>query len=266
MAKKSKTMSALVPITQGSLPDFGYAKYADHMAKQRASTPLTVGMPRIKSGQGLFLLPGSQVGSKTFDAVVLCALRANRWNSTAYDPKNPSPPDCVAMARLGQNENEMAPNQEWPKVQSDTCLTCRHNVRGGQKACRNGIDLALVAANDEETIDWKTAIVAVHTISSTGIQPWGKVVGFLEEKKIPLFAAVMRFQSLQLDGKSYYTTVATPVATVQPEAADVIFARVSEAERDLLASAEPFIVSEQEAAPPPARRKVAAKGGSRRSL
>ena len=40
-------------------------------------------------------------------------------------------------------------------------------MRGQQKACRNGIDLALVSAEGE--VDWgKTAILS-HTISSTGI-------------------------------------------------------------------------------------------------
>jgi hypothetical protein len=262
MAKrKAATSSALVPISEGSLPDFG-SKYGEQMALQRTSTPLTAGMPRIRSGQGMFLMPGAQHGVETFDAVALCALRVNRYHEGKYDPKNPTPPVCVAIARLGQHENAMAPDPGWPQVQSDSCLTCKRNVRGGQKECRNGIDVALVSADGGE-IDWAKTAIWSHSISSTGIQPFGKMLGFLGEKKAPLFAAVLRFSSRQLDGKSYYTTVATPVAWLPSPAVDALGERVKEAESALLANAEPFVAAEageaETAGAKPPMRKAAAK-------
>jgi len=265
---KKTTTSALVPISEGSLPDFG-SKYGEQMALQRASTPLTSGMPRIRSGQGMFLMPGAQHGVETFDAVALCALRVNRYHEGKYDPKNPTPPVCVAIARLGQHENAMAPDKGWPKVQSDTCLTCRRNVRGGQKECRNGIDVAIISALGNGETDWAKTAIWSHSISSTGIQPFGKMLGFLGEKKAPLFAAVLRFSSRQLDGKSYYTTVATPTAWLPAAVIGVLAERVKEAEAALLANAEPFVAVEangDEGAKPPMRKAQAGKSKTGRSL
>jgi len=277
MAKKRATKtknggtSALVPIGSGSLPDYG-GRQSVYLSQQRISTPLTAGMPRIRAGQGFFLLPGSSAGVATFDAIVLCALRANRWREAKYDPKKPGPPDCVAIARLGQHENAMAPNPAWPKVQAESCLVCQHNTRGGRKDCRNGIDLALVSAQGEGEIDWaKTALVS-HTISSTGIPPWGKTVAYLSEKKLPeIFALVLRFRSIPEE--TWYVTVTEPVAYVPPHIVDALAKRVPEAEQALLANAEPFVATvagepDTSAKPPVRRSKTPAKhvGRSTRTL
>lgn len=273
-ARRSRrnTQTGIVPIGEGSLPD--YSRHRGAVQRQAASTPTGGGVPRIGAGQGGFTFPGQQYQRDKFFAVVLCALRANRWTEGPYDPKNPRPPDCVAVAPLGTHENEMTPTEGWPKRQAESCAVCPQNVRGQQKRCRNGIDVLLVGPSDSlegvaQVEDWEKAPILCHTISATGIQPWGvQVVAPLTERGIPLFGAVLEFRSVK--EKTWYKTVAQPAGVLPPAIVDTLAGRVEEAERMALTAAQPVVVVDageaNAAPPPPRRRKKAGKKSGRRKL
>lgn len=265
--------TALVPIGTGQVPD--YSQHREVAKRQTQSTPLSAGVPRVKADGGAFLIPGLDRGVEDFHAVALVAMRVNRFTEGAYDAKNHRPPSCVAVAPLGTHENLMAPPEDNPNRQAESCSRCPHNVRGGGKACRNGIDVVLLApSSDQRSLlealpEIEKAPMLCHTISSTGIQPWGsQVIATLESAgEVPLFAAALHFTrsdrsnqahtKVEVDG--WLPTAIT--ARLEP--------RVAEAERLVLVNAQAIgglDAGAQDDAPPPARRrkKVAKKGGRRK--
>jgi hypothetical protein len=269
MTKKAKTeTSALVPIGEKSaLPPALREKFAGFRKQQAASTPGPLGMPTVKAANGAFTFPGANTASETFRAVVLCALRANTFWEGRYVAGSEEPPVCMAMAGLGSHENSMAPTAGCAKPQSETCATCAQNV-APQKACRNGLHLALI--HESQLKDVGKATIGRLRISSTGIAPFAGVVHYLSEQDVPLFGAVLEFRQEQAEGASYYTTFASPVAWTPTGVLEALAERVKEGADELTRAAQPIPQADGGGgaglAPPqlPPRRKVSRK--ARRKL
>jgi len=241
MAARRSNGNAIVPIGQGGpkLPANFREKFSKFMNQQSASTPVSGGIPTVRTDNGLFIFPGSSQGEESFDGVVLCALRANSYWSEGYTPGDSSPPVCTAVAKLGESENAMAPGDGVQERQSETCFTCVRNV-APRKKCRNGLHLAVIhasQANDPKAVE-KASIVRVR-LSSTAIQPFSQVVGWAAEEGIPLFALGLRFTQIQPEGSTYWTTRAEPFGTVSEKVALALSERVEEGAKLIVRAAEP---------------------------
>lgn len=271
--KPKASSTALVPIEQGrALPASFRERFAAFRQKQADSTPGSMGLPTIRAANGVFTFPGGQAGVKTFEAVVLCGLRANTYFEGRYVPgsEDRSPPVCTAMAALGEHENSMAPFEGCAKPQSATCATCARNV-APQKDCRNGIALALLSVDQLANV--KAAPIARLRLSATAIGPFGTEVRMLRDDHgaAPFFAA-WRFWQEQPEGASYWTTRCAPSQWLPEAAIEAVSERVEEAAAELLRAARPLPQAaggEGEAGKPgplPARRKKAgrAKAGGRK--
>lgn len=262
--RKTSASTALTPFdAAGSRALAQFAGYEKQIAKQKASVPAGGGVPTISGNGGVFTFPGG-ARAETFQAVVLCALRANAYWAGEYKPGSNEPPDCAAIAQLGEHENTMVPIDGYDK-QAESCAQCPHNVRP-QKACRNGLRLALVP--DDALTDVKAAqdaSLAMLRVSSTGIAPFGEITDLVAEKGLPLFAVVMEFANLRLNEEgTYYTTVARPRQVVSEEVARILGERVEEAERFLVRAAQPVPKvgdAKDDGGPAPRRRVVA--GGAK---
>lgn len=114
----------------------------------------TSGAPRITIDRGgHFTGPdGLDLGAEIRGAVV-DFVYMNRFYTSTYDPNNPAPPVCFAIAPVEDYKN-MAPHALAPEPQHEECATCPYNQwgsRGKGKACKNTYELAFVLEEDLET-------------------------------------------------------------------------------------------------------------------
>ena len=105
------------------------------------------------SGRG-FTTPDGTTGATIKGIIVDFATAYNHYPN-AYDPDNPSPPNCFAT---GKNINQLKPDAASPEPQAELCADCPKNQfesgRGGSKACKNTRVIALMqeGAVDESPI------------------------------------------------------------------------------------------------------------------
>jgi hypothetical protein len=95
-----------------------------------------------------FELPDGRRSPGPIEMIVVDFVSMNRFYEGAYDSKNITPPACFA---IGLNPSTLAPSDNSPDKQSDTCAPCPMNQFGsaangrGGKACANTRRLAVLA-------------------------------------------------------------------------------------------------------------------------
>ena len=100
---------------------------------------------------GAFTLPdGTDLGDE-FQAVVIDFYSRNMFYSSPYDANNITPPDCYAV---GKDKSTLAPNDDSPAKQADSCATCPMNAfksgAGKAKACQNRYWVGLVIVDPDD--------------------------------------------------------------------------------------------------------------------
>lgn len=116
-----------------------------------------------------FILPDGTEQSGPIPMVLVDFVAENRYYLTQFNPNAMTPPDCAA---LSPNPTLLAPFEDSPTKQCDTCTACPQNAwgssgRGQGKACTNGRLIALLdplAPADSPLIKLR--------ISPTGITPF----------------------------------------------------------------------------------------------
>ena len=101
----------------------------------------------IKVKNKKFVLPDGRE-AETFAAVIVDFINVNEFYEGRYDPKVIKPPVCAAK---GTEPHSLTPFDESPKPQADTCAECPNNQFGSEgkgKACKNGMWLSVVPADD----------------------------------------------------------------------------------------------------------------------
>ncbi|MFW5972401.1 MAG: hypothetical protein ACOCTG_00300 [Bacteroidota bacterium] len=134
----------------------------------------------------VFTFPDGQNHPGPMQAVVLDWRNFNRYYTRPYDPQNPAPPDCFALAK---NLSDMAPHSEATDPQAETCKGCPMNEFGSApngrgKACRNTVRLAVAPPDADETFEpW------LLNVAPTSLKSWTSFVSQLEAiGRIPLQA------------------------------------------------------------------------------
>lgn len=145
--------------------------------RRRVQTPKTI----ISTKGKRFNFPNGDVHPGPITAIVIDYIEYNALMEEAltgapWDPDNVKPPLCWAF---GVYRDEMKPEAEASKPQSDSCATCEHNQwRKDQKnpnrnfkACKNQFRLALIAPDATETSD-----ILTLNVSPTGRKNWDKYI------------------------------------------------------------------------------------------
>lgn len=204
MARKKST--ALV-----SMKDLE-ALYAADAAEAAAAAPVADGPPRINTKDMQFTV-GEATLPDPLEVIVVADAHLNVWYPEEYDPDNPSPPGCFALAPAlqhesgkevpGTGEKALKPHGTSPQPQGGPddggCATCPLNQfgsapRGKGKACANTRILAVVMANDPALRGDGDLRYATLGLSPTGLAPWGKFVnGLAKVERRPPHGAVIRF-------------------------------------------------------------------------
>ena len=114
---------------------------------------------RIKlSGRG-FTTPDGTVGA-TIKGVIVDFGTAYSHYPAAYDPDNPSPPNCFSMGKI---ITQLRPDPASPEPQAESCEVCPKNKfesgQGKSKACKNTRVIALMQEGaSEESPIWLMSI------------------------------------------------------------------------------------------------------------
>jgi len=95
-----------------------------------------------------------------FYCVILAYGRHRSYFAADFDSNNPVPPACFSIAASGATADlmEMQPSSNSPDKQADHCDGCKWNEfgtakRGEGKACKDSYELALISADDLNSID-----------------------------------------------------------------------------------------------------------------
>lgn len=164
----------------------------ERIKAELANVRKTVGAPagRSISVKGkVFSLPDGTTNQGPLTCVILDHRNFNRYYTKRYDPNNPAPPDCYAIAK---SLDELSPHnhEHVSEPQSDSCADCPLNQWGSDpnggrgKACRNTVRLAVAAADATPQSEPMTL-----NVSPTGLTSWTSFVNNLETVgKLPVQA------------------------------------------------------------------------------
>lgn len=169
-AKKSKSSGALVALEQ---------RFAEDAQAAAAKEPVTGGMT-IRTDKKRFSY-GETVLPTPLKAVVLAQSYYNAYYDTPYDPEDPQPPACFAVAHDSEGlvRHPKAPRS--PVGEGTPCALCPMNAfgtadRGRGKACNNYRRLAVALADDPALEGDGDLTWATLQISPTGLGAWSKYV------------------------------------------------------------------------------------------
>lgn len=163
------------------------------------------GGPRISLNRnGNFVAPdGLELGA-SIRGVVVDFIFKNQFYTSAYDPNNPAPPVCVAMATL-DGFPDMAPDSSSPEPQNEDCATCWANQwesRGRGKACKNTYELAFIL---DENLDDESPKLYQVSVPPTGM---GSFSAFLKLcARVLNSGPVKSIVSINAVPKGSYTTM-----------------------------------------------------------
>lgn len=124
----------------------------------------------------------NEVIGRTLEAVVVDHIFCNAYYDIKFDADNPAPPACIAISVDGE---DMTPEKNSPKRQSDYCDGCPQNAWGtadvgNGKACAEQYKLAIIQPGQGE--DYSTAEMAVLTFPPTSRKNWTKYVKDIQDK------------------------------------------------------------------------------------
>lgn len=169
-AKKPRGGGALVALEQQLAADAAAAA-----AKEPVSGGMTIRTDKKKFTYSDTVLPSP------LEVIVLAQAYYNAYYDTPYDPEDPQPPACFAVAQEADQltRHEKAPRS--PVGEGTACALCPMNAFGTAdvgrgKACNNYRRLAVVMADDpalegEGDLTWATL-----SIPPTGLGQWSKYV------------------------------------------------------------------------------------------
>ena len=157
---------------------------------------------------GILSVSGNQMKNNKVDCVVVGSVFENQWYKAKYDPNNPSPPHCYAIA---EDDDDLKPHPESAEPQVPSCAECPKNAwksdpGGGKgKACKNTRRLAIIAAPDATTVEAvQKAEFAVAKLPVTSVKNWSTYASQIANVLHLPPLAVITEMSVQPDAKTQF--------------------------------------------------------------
>lgn len=168
--KSKKTGGSLVALEQQLAADAQVAA-----AKEPVSGGMSIRTEKKKFTYGDTVLPSP------LKTIVLAQAYYNAYYDTPYDPEDPQPPACFAVAEESEGlmRHEKAPRS--PVGPGTMCALCPMNAFGTAdvgrgKACNNYRRLAVVMADDPALRGEGDLTYATLSVPPTGLKEWSKYV------------------------------------------------------------------------------------------
>ena len=204
---------------------------------------------KVTQAKSFELTDGSEVES--LDLVIVDFISRNEYYEGAYNPKEITPPVCVAIHPI---PTEMAPAAESPDKQCETCAACPMNQfgsKGAGKACKNTRLLAVLPP--DATADTPIQLLSV---APTAIKGFDRFISHLAtaHKKLPAMVVVTVGFSPSVD---HSQLVFSDPAPLEKDVAAMMLSRREEAMKLLTVVPDMTVVEKQTKAP---ARRPAGRG------
>ena len=173
----------------------------------------------ISTQGGIFTFGGNELPNP-FNAIIVDFTFENAWYDRVYDPDNPAPPACFALA---DNPDELVAHESSPDMQGgegNACEGCEMDEwatsnTGKGKACKNGVRLALVNADDMDAVN-ASAEPAFLRIAPTSLKHFEKYKDkFTRVTGMPLLAALTEIELVP--NKTWYEVHFTLIDQIEDE-------------------------------------------------
>jgi len=183
----------------------------EELAKNRRANERVADGHVLSARGGKFKYNGEKIGD-TVDIVILSVAKINAFYDLSWDPENPPPPACFAVAGNADDEDEMVPHKTSPNKQGDSCETCVRNEwrdDGTGKDCNNRRTIAFIHADDiknAETV--RAADIVTYSVPKTSKKNIVKYITGLEGAMNVMPCAVVTTMDLEtLDNNTYVSTL-----------------------------------------------------------
>ena len=182
---------------------------ANAAAQMAADVAALAGKLAAPSGKAIqvtqskeFKFPGD-IRKKEFKAIIIAFNSHNAYYEGDFDPNNIVPPNCFAIGVVKNDDLIASTNSPDPQNadEDNACKSCWANqwksaAKGGGKACKNGLKLALLCDDGE---------VRPLGISSTGLKAFGEYVrDVVQAFGVAPYGVMTTFS---FDGKVEYSSV-----------------------------------------------------------
>ena len=194
MATKKKGTALALAKTEELLPD----DVDFDELKENLSEMDEIEFPRIRFRQGKFYMTDDpeDKGVEEFEGVLYFWGRQNTYWDGAYDPNNPTPPECFSVdGKEGSKPRD-------GKGRFGNCATCKLNEFGSGvgkgKACRNQVKLYIQVKG--------TVVPMTLFLAPTSIGGFTKtfIMNKVTQKALSYSKIITRFKSYQKGNDTYY--------------------------------------------------------------
>lgn len=137
--------------------------------------------PKISLQNKKFTLPNGVASAQPINVVIIDWRNTRTLYTGPFNPNNPQAPKCFALAKA---LDDLAPNEQSPDPQADSCAECPHDQWGSDpaggkgKACKNSVRLAVVPAT---ALDGESAQMYALDIPRTSIRNWESLISRLSD-------------------------------------------------------------------------------------
>lgn len=188
-SKKKTSRSKSVAKAKSNLPTNWRDQLREDAEEESERTPTGSGNRITLKRNGQFSYQGADLGD-TIDLVVVDHVVSKLYFDTDYDEDNPSPPACFA---LKPNAKNIAPHEDAPDAQAETCEECWANEwasgRGRGKACSDKNRLACLHVDD---LEGELILLEVPVTSGAAFNKYIK--GLTKAAELPCYAVITRLE------------------------------------------------------------------------
>lgn len=180
-------------------------KLSAESIKQQVSSGASA--PRLTiNANGRWQTPDGAELDTSIRVVVVDFVSKNMWYPHPYQKGNPLPPNCMAVGKVLA---EMAPHEDSPEPQHETCRGCPmdewgSSATGAGKACKNTRELAVLLADQAQ--DLEEAEMFIISIPPTSIKHFD---GFARQCERllngPPIKAVVNIEAVPVPGTRYFS-------------------------------------------------------------
>jgi hypothetical protein len=154
---------------------------------------------------GILSIGGTPMKNNKVESVIVHSIFENQFYKDKFDPNNPQPPICYALAEV---DDDLKPHKDAAEPQAATCAECKNNVWGSDpgggkgKACKNVRRLAMISANDLNQV--AKAEVAIAKLPVTSVKNWSSYANQIASVlKLPPLAVITEM-SVEPDAKTQF--------------------------------------------------------------
>ena len=228
----TKKQEQVVP-PKANLPVAWQQRLAQAAEKQaKSAVHMGSGSTFISFKGGTLMVDGTPVPDNKFQCVVLGFMHERAWYEEEYDPNVLTTPDCYSYGP--ELEACVAPHENSKNKQSEKCKDCGLSKfgtaeRGGGQACRQGVRLAIIAADPKTAAE---AEIYQAKIPPTSIKFMKAFIDQVGAEGLPTFGVVAEL-SCTPDPKSVFLVKLKAIKPLPQELIGAVSNKLDEAERKI---------------------------------